>query len=441
MDYLLIQNGLVVDGNKVFKADILIGNSKILEIGKTVRRPLPGTPVIDAGGRFVLPGGIDITAHDILTSCAETDEVQKLLFAELTGGTTSVFETLAYPGDDSFGHAFASLSQKLSGCMFADFAFHLAHVEFSKLNRKQNKLPFALNGINSIVVSSSQLHELADEQFAQLNETLSRTGQTLMVELSLPEPVGSGYLLSNKGTKNEKDDYLSRFMTVLWHLKDSNYPVLLSKIRYVEELEIVRKFVDSNKKIFVEMDCPCFLGGKNEFKDGGIHETGLGGSMGLKTISPSLFVELLAEDNYIPARPSLGLMIGNVKDSPVFNRPDKFFGLKFYSSMLYSLCVAYGNLAITDFVSCFATRQAKIMGLYPKKGVIREGSDADLVIWNPDFDRNLYCNYAGDDPLVHDHKLQGKADFVFVNGKMVFDGETFFRENLSGRYLYRTPCL
>ncbi|MFT3738818.1 MAG: amidohydrolase family protein [Breznakibacter sp.] len=440
MDYLLIQNGLVVEGNKVFKADILIGNSKILEIGKSVRRPLPGTPVIDAGGRFVLPGGIDTTAHEILTTCAEADNLQKMLFAELTGGTTCIFETLTYPETESFDHALSALSINLKGSRFTDFAFHLSHMKLTKLNPKKSKLPFISGGISSLCVTTTQLQKLDDEEFVLLDDHLSQTGQTLIVELNIPEPLGSGYLIPHKKAGNEKDDHLDRLMTVLWRLKDANYPVLLSKLRYVDELEIVQKFIDENRKIFAELDCPCLLGGKNEFKESSLSEKGIGGTLDLKTISPAMFVELLGDENYVPARPSLGLMIGNAKDSPVFNRPDKFFGLKFHASMLYSLCVAYGNLAITDFVSCFSTRQAKLMGLYPRKGVLREGSDADIVIWNPDFDRNLYCNYPGD-PQVNDQKLQGKADFVFVNGKMVFDGETFFRENLTGKYLYRTPCI
>jgi dihydropyrimidinase len=438
MEYLIIKNGLVITGNKVFKADVLIGNSKIVEIAKLVRRPVPGTPVIDAGGRFILPGGIDMSSHEVLQDVSNPDETMKLLSAQVISGTTTIFEAFDGKSISQMGSAASRYDELLGAANLTDYGFHYFIDDFSEVETKRLMGLFLRKGVASCTVNSNVLLEQNERILSHFFTYMTKTGQTLVVDLNVPEPAGSGYLSASLRNPSGKVDKMEVFTKLLWLLKDVTFPVLFSKLRYIDEIAAFDKFLQSNKKLHAEVDLPCLLGEKNDFLTLG-QTLWNAESYGMKPILPSMFVELMGLDNYLPARPSLNLSIGNVKDSPVFNRPDKFFGIKFYTSMLYTLCVTHGNLAITDFVSCFATRPAKLLGMYPQKGILREGSDADILIWNPDFERNLYCNFAHK-PDSQEYRLQGKADFVFSKGKMVFDGESFMRDNLHGAYLYRTPC-
>jgi len=153
--------------------------------------------------------------------------------------------------------------------------------------------------------------------------------------------------------------------------------------------------------------------------------------------------KLLKNEYFLLARPMLKISDqGVVKVGQVDNRPDEYFLLKNYLSVIFSAGVKPGYLSFNEFVSIVANRTAKFMGLYPQKGTISIGSDADIVIWNPDFKRNLYCHLPSNDiSEVNSFKLEGRVEFVFIKGHMVYNGESFSDEDIVGRYLYRSPCL
>jgi dihydroorotase-like cyclic amidohydrolase len=123
----------------------------------------------------------------------------------------------------------------------------------------------------------------------------------------------------------------------------------------------------------------------------------------------------------------------------VYNRPDKFFYMRNYLSMLYTVGVISKKISMQQLVDIVSAQPAKMMGLWPKKGVIQPGADADLVIWNPTFERNLYCTTP---KLVKSegkrYKLKGRADFVFIKGHMVYNGENFYPKSSDGKFVFRT---
>jgi len=438
VNYLLIQNGLVVSGAKVYKSDVLVGNSKILSIGKHLRRPLPGTPVIDAGGRFVLPGAIDTRHHEFLVDDLDNpDEIARMLSSEVTNGTTCFFDTFSPDDKQQLQHDLGEKSALMTSRKMIDFAFHFSPDKCLGFTEHEAILSYVRHGITTITIALKNNEEETGEKLIPAIAAARQLGLTLIIELNTPEPPGSGYMYAKTLQESDASVHLSQLKQILDLLKDATFNVLISRLRFGEEVVLIKQYQRHNRRIFAEIDIPCQLGEKGNFA---LHErTMLGGleiSGLLKPISPREFVHLIESENFMPARPHFGLMIGNTRNSPVFNRPDKYFGLKYYSSMLYTLSVVYGNLSMTDFVGSFTTRPAKLMGLYPQKGILRPGSDADIVIWNPDFERNLYCNIYTEGHN-QDLKLQGKADFVFSKGKMVYDGETFFRDNLMGTYQYR----
>jgi dihydroorotase-like cyclic amidohydrolase len=441
MNYLLIRNGLVVSGNKVFKSDILVGNSKILAISKYLRRPEPGTPVIDAGGRFVFPGAVDTRHHELLVDdMDDTESINRLLISEVTNGTTSLFDTFSPDNKQLIQSDMNEKAHQMSAHHMIDFAFHFSPDKCLGFDERDFITSYVKSGITSITLSLRGSEDESGDKFIPAFSAARQLGLTVIIELNTAEPAGSTYMYNKGPNLNDVSKHMECFKRVLELLKDETFPVLISRIRFSEEVSLLKQYQKYNRRIVGEVEMPCFLGEKGDFS---LHNRSMLGGLELSDvlnpIHPRDFVHLIESDLFIPARPYFNLMIGNTRNSAVFNRPDKYFGLKYYSSMLYTLCVVYGKLAITDFVSCFSTRPAHLMGLYPQKGIIRPGSDADIVIWNPDFERNLYCNILSEGK-THELKLQGKADFVFANGKMIYDGETFFRDNVHGGYLYRNPA-
>ncbi|PZX12326.1 amidohydrolase family protein [Breznakibacter xylanolyticus] len=435
MNYLLIKNGLIVTGNKVFKADMLIGNETIIEISSTIVRPDPMTPVIDAGGRFIIPGGVDFYHYDLTGKDIDTHERDKLVGVQVINGTTTLFETIEPEKSADFEPVIEQMStQQQAGV--PDFAYHFSPMRYRFESEQDLFECYVHFGMSTIYINQGFDCFRHESLFKRLYAYAERFNLTVIIEIPdcLDFEWVGGYTTYTIGEGGV--GYPSYLEKVLQRLRNATFPVLLTRLRYREEIEVFQKYHARNKNMYAEIEMPCSLGEGQQWGTQTREDNYTG--VRFRPIGHEMFCKLISQDNYLVARPSFKLMIGNSSESPVFNRPDKFFGLKYYSSMLYTLTVVSGRLAITDFVNNMSTKPAMLMGLYPQKGVVRIGSDADFMIWNPDVERNLYCNFFNDDHS-EEWKLHGRPEFVFCKGKMVYDGETFFSENLNGHYLYRSP--
>ena len=157
----------------------------------------------------------------------------------------------------------------------------------------------------------------------------------------------------------------------------------------------------------------------------------------MNLISQDEYWELLKDEHFLVSRPFMTVIDeGVLKNSQVKNRPDEYFLLKNFLSVLYTVGVQTGKLSVKDFISIISTRPAKLFGLYPKKGMLRPGADADIVIWDPAHERNLYCNLPAEQGMKQvSYKLLGRCEFVFARGQMAYNGESYYTESLSGHFL------
>jgi dihydropyrimidinase len=110
--------------------------------------------------------------------------------------------------------------------------------------------------------------------------------------------------------------------------------------------------------------------------------------------------------------------------------------------ILWTYAVVAGKLSPNKFVALTSTNPAKIFGLYPRKGSLMPGSDADIVIWDPD--RRLrygvaYSHHRTDYNLFENWELVGFPEKVFLRGTLIVDGNQWLGKPGMGRYIYRSP--
>jgi dihydropyrimidinase len=108
--------------------------------------------------------------------------------------------------------------------------------------------------------------------------------------------------------------------------------------------------------------------------------------------------------------------------------------------ILWSYGVGSGKITANQFVEMTSTNPAKIFGLYPKKGTLLPGSDADIAIWNPNKEIDYgvaYSKHRTDYNLFEGWKLKGMIEKVFLRGKLIVDGQKWLGEKGMGEYLYR----
>ncbi len=440
MDYVLIKNGQIVYDNEVLKKDLLIGNTKILAIADRIERPEPETPVIDAGGKFIMPGAIDssIAFADV---CQIESEVQRRFNnAEVVGGSTTVIETLmpSYSLDSTT--EIVNRRQK-KFFIVPDFSFHLSLQGWDGLGGKDIDYSYSHEGITSFYMSWPMVEKFSQKKMVEMLQIISFFDLLVVIEMEQAEISGIGYPSSQHKNEEAISNHLKDLRSIISKVVDAGCRLCLLNICFQEQLEIIEEFKETDL-INAQLVFPYNLGDsdKYEVSKNSIF-TGFSLVDQLNLIPFDRFWELLKDVRYTIARPLLNLSVeGIVKDSQVNNRPDEFFLLKHFLSVIYTAGVVNKNITIQEFVSIVAERNAVLFGLYPQKGVLKVGSDADIVIWDPEFERNLYCNFPkGMMGESSSQKLKGRSGFVFARGRMVYDGENFNDEGCCGRFLYRSP--
>jgi len=440
MDYVLIKNGKVVIGEELLTKDLLIGNDKVILIEDIIERPDPETPIIDAEGKCLMPGAVDTNIF-FSELIGEGDKALKRFNqTQVLCGTTTLLEPLLPKFSFSFKEEFRRKKLFNYGVL-ADYGFHISLQDWELFRKYELQYGYFHEGITSFYLKWPVSNAIELDEIKTLLKVVSDNDLAIMVELNMPDDVG----ITDKRVeyKDNVVEHLNRLQSVIELAIEMNARICLLNIFFKEELNIILPYLDSGL-IYTELMMPYHIGiFERMLIDSDANFSGFTMSGNLRLIPIKEIWKLLKNEYFLLARPMLKISDqGVVKVGQVDNRPDEYFLLKNYLSVIFSAGVKSGYLSFTEFVSIVAHRTARLMGLHPQKGTLSIGSDADIVIWNPDFKRNLYCHLPSNDiSEVNSFKLEGRVEFVFIKGHMVYNGESFSDEDIVGRYLYRSPCL
>jgi len=454
---LLIRNGEIITADARYFADIYVEDEIITRIGINLATP-PDAEVIDATGKLVFPGFIDPHVHIYLPfmSTFAKDTHATASVAALMGGTTTFIEMCCPSRFDDPLESYHLWKEKAAGQSACDYAFHMAVTRFDDATESQmrtivddgtSSFKVFLAYKNFFGVEDGELYKtltLAQglgvittahcenaELISQLQATLLAEGKIgpEWHEPSRPETVEA------EGT--------NRFATFLETTRAQGYVVHLS---CQPALETAIRAKQRGVRLSIESVVPHFLLDKRLAEQPGVK--------GMKYImSPPL------RDKRNQASLWTGLETGiidtvgtdhcpfdleqkNLGASAFTQIPNGIPGIEERVNLMYSQGVRTGRLDIHRFVDALSTRAAKLFGLFPRKGTIAPGSDADLVIFDPEYRgvisaKTQYTNndYTG----FEGFPIEGRPSVVTVRGKVqVRDGE-FVGEHGRGRFLAREP--
>ncbi len=454
---LLIRNGEIITADSRFHGDILVENETITRIGNHLETP-PGTEVIDASGKLVFPGFIDPHVHVYLpfmaTFAKDTHETASI--AALIGGTTTFIEMCCPSRNDDTLEGYELWKRKAQGNSACDYTFHMAVSKFDEKTEGQLR-EIVRDGITSfkIFLSYKNFFGVDDAEMFQTLQLARELGVIVTAHCENAELVDrlQKDLLARGKTGPEwhepsrpeavEAEGTGRFATFLETTGATGYVVHLS---CEPALQAALAAKARGVKIFVECVVPHLLLDKTYAERKGIE--------GMKHVmSPPL------RDKRNQAVLWNALAAGAVDtvgtDHCPFDTEQKMLGAEAFTripngipgieervNLLYTYGVKAGRIDIHRFVDAASTRAAKLFGLFPKKGTIAVGSDADLVIYDPNYKgvlsakthhvNNDYCGFEG-------MAIAGRPSLVTVRGKVqVRDGE-FVGERGRGRMLRRVP--
>ncbi|MBV8865952.1 MAG: dihydropyrimidinase [Acidobacteriaceae bacterium] len=454
---LLIRNGEIVTADSRYHADIYTENETITRIGQGLHPP-SGCEVIDAAGKFVFPGFIDPHVHIYLPFMATfaKDTHESASIAALVGGTTTYIEMCCPSRLDDALEGYYLWKSKAEGNSVCDYSFHMAVSKYTGETESQLR-QIVRDGISSfkIFLAYKNFFGIDDcemyqalalarklgvvvtahcenaELIAQLQQELLTAGKTgpEWHEPSRPESVEA------EGTHH--------FATFLENTGATGYVVHLS---CQGALKAALAAKERGVKIHIESVVPHLLLDKTHAEQPGLE--------GMKHVmSPPLRDK--RNQRVLWNALNAGLIDTVATDHCPFDTHQKLLGQDAYTqipngipgieervNLLFTYGVKHGKLDLHRFVDAASTQAAKLFGLFPQKGTIAVGSDADLVVYDPAY-RGIVS--ASTQQVKNDYNafegmpIEGRPGVVTVRGKVqVIDGE-FVGERGRGRFLAREP--
>jgi dihydropyrimidinase len=455
---LLIRNADIVTADSRMHGDIFAEDETITRMGTNLDAP-PGTEIIDASGKLVFPGFIDPHVHIYLpfmaTFAKDTHETGSI--AALVGGTTTYIEMCCPNRTDDALEGYQLWKSKAEGHSACDYTFHMSVTKFADETEAQLR-EIVTDGISSfkIFLAYKNFFGVDDGEMYQTLQLARKLGVIVTAHCENAELVGrlQQSLLSQGRTGPEfhepsrpesvEAEGTGRFATFLENTGAAGYVVHLSCQMALEQAMAAKS---RGVRIWVESVLPHLLLDKTYAERPGVE--------GMKHVmSPPLrdrrnqkvlwdalaagFVDTVGTD-HCPFDTSQKLL---GKDA--FTQiPNGIPGIEERVNLLYTYGVKRGKLDLHRFVDAASTRAAKLFGLFPRKGTIAVGSDADIVVYDPDYrgrvsaaTQHVNCDYNGFEGM----EIEGRPSVVTVRGKVqVRDGQ-FIGERGRGQLLKREPA-
>ncbi len=450
----LIKNGRIITATDDYIADILIEGETIVAIGKNLAEN--AERVIDATGKFVMPGGIDPHVHlDMpFMGTYSSDNYETGTRAALFGGTTTVIDFILQKQGNSLQSALEEWSGRANGNAVGDYSFHMAVTDFNENTKQEIKTMIEKEGITSFKTFMAYKGALMidDRQMIGLMEEVKKHGGMINVHATNGDMID--YLVQKhkeEGKLAPLYHYLSqpeiteaeaseRFVDMASYTECPGYIVHLT---CEGALNAVRNATRRNQKMFVET-CIQYL-----ILDASLYENNFEGAKWV--MSPPLREK--KDQETLWAGINQGLVQVVATDHCPFMWEQKLMGKDDFSKipnghpaienrmeLLFSEGVMKNKITLNKYVEVSSTNAAKIFGMFPKKGTIAVGSDADIMILDPKEKHTLsvsthhmnvdYSGYEG-------WELTGKVKTVLLRGKIAIDDNKCQLEKGYGKFIKR----
>ncbi|MFN0184745.1 MAG: dihydropyrimidinase [Aquabacterium sp.] len=457
---LLIRGGTVVNADREFKADVLCVDGRVAAVGDTAAAQAPaGAAVLDAGGTLLLPGGIDPHTHMQLPFMGTTtaDDFFDGTAAGFSGGTTSIIDFVIPDPQEPLMDAYRKWrgwAEKSAG----DYGFHVAvtwwsdsvHADMGTLVREE--------GVNSFKHFMAYKNAIMcdDETLVNSFRRALELGAMPTVHAENGELV---YLLQQEvarmGITGPEGHPLSRPPMVEGEAANRaiaiadvlGVPIYIVHVSCIESAEAIARARARGQRVYGEV-----LAGHLVLDDSVYRHPDYATAAGY-VMSP-------------PFRPKghqemlwRGLQSGQLHttatDHCVFCAPQKAMGRANFAqipngcggvedrmSVIWDAGVNTGRLTPSEFVAITSANAAKLFNLYPRKGCIVEGSDADIAVWDPAATRTISAKAQkskGDFNIFEGRSVRGNAVHTVANGRLVWTGGDLRAVRGAGRYLKRAP--
>lgn len=454
----LIKNGRIVTAVDDYRADILIEDETVSVIGKTLEMEVDRT--IDATGKLVIPGGIDPHTHMELPfgGTESADDFYTGTRAAAFGGTTTIIDFAVQYKGESMIRAVDNWHAKAEGKPVIDYGFHLITTDFEDKN-------------------TEEMHTLMDEGITSFKLFMAYPGVFLVDDATIFRAMSAagergGLICMHAENGIVINEIIKRFLAegrtapkyhaltrptiaeaegvhrAIAIAEMAESPVYIVHLSCADALNKVREARDRGIPAFAET-CPQYL--FHSIEDYG------DGWDGAKFVMTPPLREKHNHGELWKGLKMDDLQVISTDHCPFCMKEQKELGKDDFSlipngapgvenrmSLIFNGGVVENRISLNRFVELTSTAAAKMFGLFPKKGTVAVGSDADLVIFDPEKEHIFgvenehmnvdYSSYEG-------WKVKGKVETVLSRGRVVIENGECLEAKGSGRFLKRGECV
>jgi dihydropyrimidinase len=459
MGSLLIKNGEIVSPLDCVCQDIYIEDGTIVAIGRDL--DVSADRTIDAAGKYVLPGGIDVHTHLDMPFMGEVsaDDFESGTAAALAGGTTSIIDYIVPAKKQSLLEALALWKEKARNAV-ADYGFHMAVTWYSEQVAREMAVCVQEEGIPSfkaflaykgaIMVDDEELFSML-KRSRDLNALIMAHCENGEIIAELQEKFFAEGKIAPKYHALSRPSYAEgesafRLATLARSLDVPAYFVHMSCAESTKVLVEARAL---GLDVYGET-CPQYL-----LLDDSVYEKPdfLGAAY---VMSPPIRPKGHADALWGAIRAGQIQVVGtdhcpfNLKGQKELGRddfrkiPNGAAGLEDRLKLLYTYGVLKGRITINQMVAITSTNPARIFGMYPRKGIVAVGADADVVIWQPEGDGIISARthyHKVDTSIFEGFKTVGGPCMVIAGGRVQFEEGKIDVEPGAGKFIPRKLTL
>ncbi|HEX8284414.1 MAG TPA: dihydropyrimidinase [Pyrinomonadaceae bacterium] len=454
----LIRNGRVVTAVDDYRADVLIEGETVSTIG--AKLDVEADVVIDAAGKLVIPGGIDPHTHMELPfgGTQASDDFRTGTIAAAHGGTTTIIDFAVQYKGQALREGLDAWHAKAEGKAVVDYGFHLVVTDL-----EDGRVPELYKAMDE-GVSSFKLFMAYPGVFLADDATIFRAmsaagGRGGLICMHAENGIVINEIIKRalaEGRTAPKYHALTRptiaeaegVHRAIRLSEMAEAPVYIVHLSCADSLNQVREARDRGLPAFAET-CPQYL-----FLS--IDDYGEGFEGAKYVMTPPLR-ERWNQDELWKGLKTDDLQVISTDHCPFCMKEQKELGRDDFSkipngapgvehrmSLIYDGGVAAGRVSLNRFVELTSTAAAKMFGLFPRKGTIAVGSDADIVVFDPEREQTIsaathhmnvdYSAYEG-------RKVKGVVETVLSRGRVVVEGGEFKGKAGDGRFLKRGTCV
>lgn len=484
----LFKGGTVITASEMVQADVLVEGEIVTLLGKDL--PTAGHEVVDCSGKYLMPGGVDVHTHLDLPfgGTFSNDDFETGHKAAAFGGTTCHIDFIIQPIGGTLAEGLATWRKKAQIAQI-DYGFHMAITDLR--DDVMEEIPSMVDeGITSLKVfmAYKNVFMVDDDTLFRCMQKAKENGMIVMVHAENGDVEA---LLTPRLLAEGKTD-------PVWHATSrppeiegeaTNRAVMMSGLTgcplYVvhmtteSAIEALRRGRQQGYPVMGETCCqyffltveehlgaPGFEGAKyvcsppirstydqqvlwRAVQDGTLqhistdhcdfwYEGGVGPWQEWADAHPEgAWAEFEAQD---PSYRRPGKELGKGDFSKI---PNGMPGLEDRMMVIWEHGVNSGKLSPTKFVELMCTNPAKIFGMYPKKGTIAIGSDADIVVWDPEAEHTISAqthHMRVDYNVYEGMHVTGKPAMVFQRGNKLVDGDEWLGNKGDGQFVARKPA-